>query len=245
LALAVLTVETTALGAQNPAPKVVFEASGYVVPVHPVTVSAKVGGQVIELNVKEGDVVKKGQVLARLEDTNYRAELEAAQAKLKLAAIKLAKAKATNENDVAAAKAEVAYAEAVVAKMQWRLDATVIYAPISGTILAKKTEVGNLLQPLAFNLSANVCELADLQDLEVDVAVPERDINKIAKQQACLIRLDAFPKKLYKGQVSRIIPVADRAKGTISVRVKISVPAMETHLWPELRALVQFLDPGS
>ena len=55
-----------------------------------------------------------------------------------------------------------------------------IRAPSDGTILSKKTEVGNLVNPAAFNVAAGICEMADLTELEVDVSVPERDLERVA-----------------------------------------------------------------
>jgi RND family efflux transporter MFP subunit len=223
--------------------QVAYECAGYVVPIRPVVVSPKVSGQVIELNAEEGTVVHKGDVLARLENGAYKAQLEAAKAGLQLALAKLAKIKSgVNEKDLAIAEAEVARAKAEVEKAQWQLDATVVRAPLSGTILAKKTELGSIVSPRALNVSPSICELADLRELEVTIDVPERDVSRVAKGQACLIQLDAFPKTTYKGRVSRLMPVADRARGTIPVRVKIEVPDKDTQLRPEMRAVVKILN---
>jgi RND family efflux transporter MFP subunit len=221
---------------------VVFEAAGYVVPCRLVTVSSKVSGQLIQINLEEGKFVKKGEVLARLEDTEFRTKLDAAKAELLIATTQLLKTKAEGkEEDVIIAEARVALARAKMQQAQVQLNATIIVAPISGTILTKKTEVGNVVNPRAFNLSPSICEMADLRELEVTIDVSERDISRLAKGQACLIQLDAFPKTTYKGQVARILPVADRAKGTFPVRVKIAVPDKDTQLKPEMHALVKFL----
>jgi RND family efflux transporter MFP subunit len=224
--------------------KVVYEIAGYVVPIQVVSVTPKVGGQVVELNVEEGKVVRKGEVLARLEAAEYKTKLDAATAGLELASARLDKVKAaaaSGDKDVAIARAEVARARAEVEKAQWQLDATTVRAPVTGTILRKMAEVGNIMSPLAFNAPASICEIADLHELEVDLSVPERDVGRVARGQACLVRLDAFPKTTYRGQVSRVMPVADRAKGAIPVRVKIEVPAKDTQLRPEMRAVVSIL----
>jgi RND family efflux transporter MFP subunit len=219
--------------------RVVYECVGYVVCTRQVVVSSKVSGQVIELNAEEGKLVHKGDVLARLEATEYKPKLDAAVAGLQLARAKLKTS--SNEKDIAIAEAEVAVARAKVEQAQWQLDATTIRAPINGTILAKKTEAGNIVSHRAFQVSAGICEMADLRELEVTVDIPERDIGIVAKGQACRIQLDAFPKTTYKGQVSRIMPIADRAKGTIPVRVKIEVPDKDTQLRLEMRANVKFI----
>ena len=85
--------------------------------------------------------------------------------------------------------------------------------------------------------------MADLSDLEVDLTIQERDISKVFQGQKCKVRAEAFPDRVYEGYVSRLMPIADRAKGAIPVRVKVKVPAEEegVYLKPEMGALVSFL----
>jgi HlyD family secretion protein len=142
------------------------------------------------------------------------------------------------------AKAEVLQAEADLAKTEWRLGNCTIKAPISGTILKKNAEVGNVVNPIAFNGSFSLCEMADLSDLEVDLAIQERnDLARVYPGQKCKIRAEAFPDRVYDGVVSRLMPIADRAKGAVPVRVKLTVPAEEegAYLKPEMSAVVSFL----
>ncbi len=118
-----------------------------------------------------------------------------------------------------------------------------IVAPISGTILKKNAEEGNIVNPIAFNGSFSLCEMADLADLEVDLSIQERDVARVHKGQKCKIRAEAFPDRVYDGVVSRLMPIADRAKGAIPVRVKLTVPTEEegVFLKPEMSAVVSFL----
>jgi multidrug resistance efflux pump len=141
------------------------------------------------------------------------------------------------------AKAEVKQAEADVTKARWRLDNCTIRAPVSGTILKKNAEEGNIVNPIAFNGSFSLCEMADLSDLEVDLAIQERDVARVFPGQRCKVRAEAFPDRAYDGVVSRLMPIADRAKGAIPVRVKLSIPAEEegVYLKPEMGAVVSFL----
>jgi HlyD family secretion protein len=221
----------------------VYQAAGYVTPKAQVTVSARVAGQVVELNIEEGKVVKKGDVLARLDASEYKADLEAAKARVLIATTKVERSKAgVPDSDAAVANAELTLAKVGLSKAQARLDATAILAPIDGTILTKKAEVGNVLHPLGFNIGSSICEMANLKDLEVDVSIPEGDIRNITTAQPCRIVLDAFPDTTYRGKVSRIMPIADRSKGTLSVRIKVDVPEKDQQLRPEMRARVSFLD---
>ena len=151
------------------------------------------------------------------------------------------------EEKIAAAKAEVAQADADVVKAEWRLGNCTIRAPISGTILKKNAEEGNIVNPIAFNGSYSLCDMADLSDLEVDLNVQERDIALVRVGQKCRVRVEAYPERVYEGQVDRLMPIADRAKGAIPVRVKVTVPAAEegVYLKPEMGAIVTFLNPAA
>jgi multidrug resistance efflux pump len=144
---------------------------------------------------------------------------------------------------IEAARAQVRLSAAELAKCEWKLGNCVIRAPISGTILKKNAEEGNIVNPIAFNGSYSLCEMADLSDLEVDLTIQERDISKVFKGQKCKIRAEAYLDRVYEGVVSRLMPIADRAKGAIPVRVKLTVPAEEegVYLKPEMGALVTFL----
>lgn len=142
----------------------------------------------------------------------------------------------------ALAKAEVEQAKADLIKAEWRLDSCTIRSPISGTILRKNAEEGNIVNPIAFNGSFSVCEIADLADLEVDLTIQERDISKVFQGQRCKVRANAYQNRVYEGYVSRLMPIADRAKGAVPVRVKVTVPADEegVYLKPDMSCVVTF-----
>src|SRR5262249_16163308 len=111
----------------------------------------------------------------------------------------------------------------------------------------KTAEIGNLVSPLSFNVSASICEMADLADLEVDLEIQERDIAKIIHGMPCKISVDAYPERYYSGRVDRLMPIALRSKAAIQVRVKIEMPKEEVgqYLKPEMNARVTFLQPDS
>jgi multidrug resistance efflux pump len=150
---------------------------------------------------------------------------------------------------IAAVRGELAQAQAEMEKAKWKLDNCEVRAPISGTILSKKAEKGNQVNPAAFSngLSASLCEMADLTEMEVDLAIPDRDIAKVFKGQKCVVRAEAYLDRLYEGYVSRVMPIADRAKGALPVRVRILIPAAEEgqYLRPEMGALVTFYNQRS
>jgi multidrug efflux pump subunit AcrA (membrane-fusion protein) len=112
-----------------------------------------------------------------------------------------------------------------------------VRAPVDGTILKKNVEEGNMV-----NNGISLCDLANLNELEVELAIPERDIGKIKPGQRCKIHTEAFPDRFYEGIVSRVLPVADRGRSAIPIRVKIAVPGEEegNYLRPEMTAFVSF-----
>ncbi len=149
--------------------------------------------------------------------------------------------------EIAEAVADVDVNKARLRKAEWRLDNCTIRAPIDGTILTKKAELGNLVNPLAFGATSGaICEMADLSDLEVELDITERDVSKVQKGMPCKIRAEAYPDRPYDGVVDRLMPIANRAKGAVPVRVKVRVPKGEegVYLKPEMGAVVSFLQPA-
>ena len=155
------------------------------------------------------------------------------------------------EQRLKVAESDVAVAQAELTKAEWRRGNTVITAPVTGTVLKKNVEEGNIVNPGAFNGSFSICDLADLADLEVELDIQERDISRIFAGQKCVVRAEAFQDHPYQGYVSRLMPIANRSKGAIPVRVKVLIPpGMEgVHLKPEMGAIVAFykekVDPAA
>ncbi len=164
--------------------------------------------------------------------------------------------KGPRDEEIKGARAEIEQAEADLRKAEWRYNNTKVEAPINGVILSKKTEEGNIVNPSAFSngLSASLCEMADLYKMEVDLSIAERDIAKVFKDQDCRIRAEAFPNRIYTGHVSRVMPMGDRGKSAVPVRVIIDFPARDVkgqplpmekqgeYLRPEMGAIVTFLN---
>jgi multidrug resistance efflux pump len=219
--------------------EIVLETKGYIVPAKQVTVSPRVSGHVVELMIEEGKQVKAGDVLARLDPAEYEARLRLARAELKLAEAELAKAIENADKgtiNVAHAKVEVAQAKVTIAQL--RLDSTVIRAPISGTVLVKRAEIGSLLDTRSLNVPGSLCDLADLRTVDVEIWIQERDLTHIAVGQHCRVQLDAIPQTSYRGSVHRLMPIADRAKGAVGFRVRVEVPEKDSPVRPEMSALV-------
>lgn len=236
-------------------------ASGYVVAQRKAAVASKGTGRLIWLGVVEGDKVKKGQILGRLEDNDIHATLDQAKANLLLAQADLKDAENSYNREKAllktgsATKMEVDAAEARYLRVEASIDAAkaninsqeialenmLIRAPFDGTVLTKNADIGEIVSPLGASLNsrAAVVTMADMSSLEVEADVSESNIEKIKINQDCDIILDAYPDKNYEAYVAKIIPTADRSKAT--VMVKVGFKHYDDLVLPEMSAKVLFL----
>jgi HlyD family secretion protein len=243
----------------------VLTASGYVVARRKAAVASKGTGTLIFLGVEEGDKVKKGQVIARLDDSDVTAALQRAGENLRVAEADLNDAKqslerqrillerdmvARSEYDIAEARykrvvAGIDAAKFAVREAQVAVDNMRIVAPFDGTVLKKNADVGEIVAPLAGAASskAAVVTIADMSSLEVEADVSEANITRVVPEQGCEIRLDAYPDRRYAGYVTKIVPTADRAKATVLVKIKFK--HYDERVLPEMGAKVTFLAPGS
>jgi len=242
----------------------VLTASGYVVARRNAAVASKGTGRLVYLGVEEGDKVKKGQVIARLESADVAAALARARENVRLAEADLKDARvslerqrilldrgmiAQAEYDAAEARYKRVVAGIEVARYGVReaevaVENTQIIAPFDGTVLKKNADVGEIVAPLAGAASsrAAVVTIADMSSLEVDADVSEANITRVSPGQVCEIRLDAYPEQSYRGWVSKIVPTADRAKATVMVKIKFR--DYDRRVLPEMSAKITFLKAG-
>ena len=240
-------------------------ASGYVVARRKAAVASKGTGTLVYLGVDEGDKVKKGQVIARLEDSDVAAARDRARENLHMAEADLNDAKQNLERMRTLLKRElVAQAEYDIADGRYKrvvatidsakfglkeaevaVDNTRIVAPFDGTVLKKNADVGEIVAPLAGAASsrAAVVTIADMSSLEVDADVSEANITRVSAEQPCEITLDAYPQQRYPGYVTKIVPTADRAKATVLVKIKFR--QYDQKVLPEMSAKIAFLPAGT
>ena len=144
---------------------------------------------------------------------------------------------ARSRGDLAQAQGQMDYAKA-------QLDATIIRAPVTGTILERTAEKGELVTA-QFASGAeggprgSVVALADLNDIQVELDIAQDDFAKLGSKQEATVTLDAFKDRSYKGVIAEISPEANRQKATVQVKVQIMNP--DAYLRPEMNATVQFL----
>jgi HlyD family secretion protein len=145
--------------------------------------------------------------------------------------------------EILRARGDLMQAEGQMAYAKSQLDATVIRAPVSGTILERTAERGELVTS-QFASGAeggprgSVVALADLNDIQVELDIAQDDFAKLSPKQEGIVTLDAFKDRSYKGEIAEMSPEANRQKATVQVKVQILEP--DSYLRPEMNATVQF-----
>ncbi len=235
-------------------------ATGYVVAQRKAEVASKGTGRLEYLGFEEGDVVKKGEVIAILDNGDIEANLELAKANLMQSEVDTLKTvrdyqrqkrlfetggipKSAYEDAESIYKASLAAHSAAMASVksaEVALENTFIRAPFDGTVLAKNADIGDIVAPFASSASSkgSVVTLADMSSLEVEADVSESYINRVSVGQLCEIVLDAYPNEVYPAKVKKIVPTADRSRAT--VLTKIAFDKADNKVLPEMSARVNF-----
>jgi RND family efflux transporter MFP subunit len=239
--------------------------SGYIINRERIELSPRTMNEVKWIGVQKGDLVKKNDIVVRLDDSEQQARIAEIEGQLAVARVAIERAKinfervkrlrltqnetAEREDEarlaVASTEAQLRQLEGTRAMAQVWLDWTVIRSPIDGVILEKLSHPGELVTPQNFGGTGThgpsnaLLSLADPNDLQVEVDISEADLPKVTMNQRCRVSPEAWPEKIYAGTVAEIAPEANRQKGTLQIKVKILNP--DRFLTPELSAKVEFL----
>ena len=146
------------------------------------------------------------------------------------------------QSKVEALEAALAMQEAMVRETQTQIADMYVRAPFDGTVTEKGAEVGETILLGGMGAASgrgSVATLADLNNLEVETDIAENLLSRVTIGQPAEISVSAVPGKHYQGKLARIIPMGDRTRGTVKVRVRILDP--DDQLFPELVATVHFL----
>ena len=245
----------------------ILTATGYVVARRKAIVSSKIPGRLAKLEVDEGAHVTDGQVIARLEDAEFRAQAARARASLYVAEMarieqerQLAiaqrlvgqNAAPTNDRDLALSRATLAGANVAQALAEVQVqdafeEGTVIRAPFSGTVVKKMAEVGESVGPLppGANISTAtgaIFAIADTDSLEAEADIAEANVSKLREGQPAQVVADAFPEQKFAALLRSVMPIADRTKATVLVRVTILQADRAHPLKPEMAAKIVFVE---
>lgn len=227
---------------------VTVQAAGIVEPVLTVEIKSKASGEVLETHGETGDVVAAGTLLVRIDKRNPRnqlaqaeAELEAALSRRSITETQYERAKVLFESrninevdlektqlDYANAKADVVRARVAVETARITLDDTDVRAPITGTIIEKLVETGQVIaSPMRdFGGGSSLLKMADLATMQVRALVDETEVGKIAPGKPVLVRVTAYPNQPFPGEVDKIEPQAkvDQSVTTFAVLIRLPNP---------------------
>jgi HlyD family secretion protein len=150
--------------------------------------------------------------------------------------------------EILRAQGQLAQAQGQLDYAKSQLDATVIRAPVTGTILDRTAEKGELITAQFASAAAggpqgSVVSLADLNDLQVELDIAQADFARLGPTQKAKVTTDAYPDKEYDGVIAQISPEANRQKATVQVKVQVTNPGKypDVQLRPEMNATVKFL----
>jgi RND family efflux transporter MFP subunit len=244
-----VTVVETSLGAIDQ----IITATGSVEAKRTVLVTAEAGAKIATLYFEEQDIVKKGQVLAKLDDVELVTQLRQTESALKLAESTLSSAKATlqqttalyekgyvarQEVEAAQRQVDTSYAQVEEKKssiqlLKAKIGRTLVRASISGAITRKLVEVGGIVSDGSRSAVGSaggqlqpmaIAEIAHLEALEFHVDVDQTDIGMIKRGQRVLITLDAFPDRRFTGAVEEVtLSSVEETGGRVRYKVRVGI----------------------
>lgn len=190
------------------------------------TVVAKVGGEIRQILVEEGDDVVTGQVLARLDGDRLRLEMQQAQSNLQKLQrdyqrnVDLKEKSLISEGDFEKIRFEMDALQATHDLARLELGYTEIRAPIDGVVSERFVKLGNTIEA-----NAPTFKVTSLEPLISYLHVPEREYRRIGRGQIATINIDAMPGPGFEGIVARISPVVDPLTGTFKITIEVSDPS--------------------
>ena len=197
-------------------------ATGIVESTLEIKLTPRTAGRLVALEVDEGSVVKRGQVLARLEDADLKSTVDEATAKALYAdaqAQRLARLRETGLVSVDAlerARADADAARASLRRSREQLSFMTLRAPADGVITRREGEVGDFI---AANQA--LLYLSGTQPLRITADVDEEDLPRIVIGQRALVRIDAYPGRIFEARVAEITPRGDPISRSYRVRLAL------------------------
>jgi len=206
---------------RGPAVQAVY-ATGVVEPVRWAKVTPLVRGRIAEICSCEGQAVKQGDRLARLDDREIRAQIAELRARSKFLGAEVERYRTLVERRVTSTQAyeravsELGQARAAIAAATERLSYFDLRAPMDGAVLRKDGEVGEVAEP-----GQVLFWVGQERPLWIVAEVDEEDIPLVRKGETALIKADAFPAQALSGTVSHITPKGDPVAKNYRVRIAL------------------------
>ena len=236
-----------------------ISANGTLNPVELVNVGTQVSGTVSKMYVDFNDQIEEGQVLAELDPALFRAQQQQseanvmnAQASLKLAENKMARNLALKEQgfissdglnmfeqQLDAARAQLALSKAQLARDRANFYYSVIKSPISGVVVARNVEIGQTVAasfqtPVLFQIAK------DLRQMQIDTSVAEADIGQLRLGQQANFTVDAFHEREFSGTVKQVRLNPSIQQNVVTYNVVVTVANEDGALLPGMTANVRF-----
>lgn len=235
-------------------------ATGKIQPIDQVEVKSKASGQIMVMSVEEGDIVRKGDLIARIDETDARNAYEQAVADLDVAKAALAQTTGNVKRqeemfkrgllsqaemdqvrlEEVRAKAQLVKAETELATMEVRLKDSVVRSTITGIILQKNVEEGQIIASGINSVSGGtlIATVARMDSMYVYAEVDEVDIGQVRIGQAAKVVPDAFPEEVFSGSVLRIAPLATVEQNVTTFNVTVIVSNANRKLKAGMNATV-------
>ncbi len=240
---------------------VAVAAAGTIEPLLTVEIKSKASGEVLRAEGQTGQLVQAGTLLVQIDKRSPRNLLAQAEAEREAAVARRGIARAQNERarklldsrminevdfektqlDYANARADVVRAEVAVENARITLDDTDVRAPITGTIIEKLVETGQVISsPMKdFGGGTSLLKMADLSTMQVRALVDETDVGKIAPGKPVTVRVTAYPNQPFPGTVHKIEPQAREDQSVTTFAVLIQLPNPQGLLRPGMNADVE------
>jgi HlyD family secretion protein len=225
--------------------EVSIEASGIIEAISSIEIKSKASGEILYLGAEVGDFVKKGAVLGQIDQrtpTNIlnqsKSDLEAAKVRLENAKSQFDRGMELHDNgsisdkayediqeNFAQAKSTLVRTEVTFENAKIALDDTVVRSPISGTIISRPVEVGQVISSPTSAVGGGtlLMTMADLSKVRVRALVDEIDVGKVSIGQTVSIKVAAYRDKEFFGTVAKIEPLAKIEQNVTTFPVLIDI----------------------
>ena len=218
-----------------------IRASGTLNPVRSVTIGTGVSGMIRELTVDFNDRVKQGQIIAKIDQREFQAKFDQAQANYALALRnhqyneRLMKEGFISEQALITTDSALKAALGAVNLAKKSLDDTLIRSPVDGVVVKRSVEVGqtvaaSLQSPEIFIIARNLAEM------QVETSIDESDVGRISEGQDASFTVDAFPGRIFKGKVKQVRKAPVNIQNVVTYTVLISADNPDFKLLPGMTA---------
>ena len=241
--------------------EVAVSSAGIVEPIATVEVKSKASGEVLDMLIETGDMVEQGSLMVRIDPRIVRnrlaqsdAELKAAKSRREIAQTQKDRAESLVTNgtltqadleqatlDLANAEAQVVTSNVAVENARIAVDDTDIRAPISGTIIFKPVEIGQVISSPTQDFAGGtlLLQMADLSAVQIRSLVDETDIGKVRPGMQASVLVAAYPNQPFPGEVVKIEPQAVIEQNVTMFAVLVSIQNPDGLLMPGMNAEVE------